>query len=187
MRWDTKLVTLWDESECFLKKVSLFLADVWCWHFNLNSSLRMILGAQKTRDQALFNKPKYTRNGLWSSELRLAQYHKVTVFFKSEKNIKIDKMYRNPYCKKWHFLKKTFAEGNQFGVPSHMCRRRWYATFLWCLQLQLRFRANADCQACIGNGSRGQVPSISNHRITLWHFADPTSHNAYVSHAPRHS
>ena len=52
-----------------LKKTVIFLADVWCWHFAVAASLGMILGAQKTLAQGLFNEPKYIRNGLWSSEL----------------------------------------------------------------------------------------------------------------------
>ena len=69
-------------------KVSLFfLAHVWCWHFAVATSLGMILGALETLAQGLFNKPKYIRNGLWSSEqLLLTQYHKVTVFSKAKKH-----------------------------------------------------------------------------------------------------
>ena len=39
----------------------------------------MILGSQKTLDQALSNKPKYMRNGSRSSELWLPEGHKVQV------------------------------------------------------------------------------------------------------------
>ena len=39
----------------------------------------MILGSQKTLDQALSNEPKYIRNGSLSSELWLAEGRKVQV------------------------------------------------------------------------------------------------------------
>ena len=61
------------------KKWTFFLAHVPCCHFTVNHSFLMILGSQKTLDQALSNEPKYIQNGSLSSELWLTEGHKVQV------------------------------------------------------------------------------------------------------------
>ena len=151
-------LTLWDGSrdwwpprrwKYLLFKSIFFHTDVWCWHFAVAASLGMILGAQKTLAQGLFNEPKYVRNDLWSSELWLSQYHKVNFFFQERKIIKIDKLYRNPYCKKKTTLKKWYLRVSSF-VSHHIwdgsrdwwpytagnChlfkKRRFFLAHVWC-------------------------------------------------------